>query len=130
MQRPHLLTGMRTRWLCLLHGTSWRPGAHMHYRHPPHQVLHGELTEAPLETLSAVAQSVFLPLLSSAHNQEGWPDVVAREVTENLHKFVANGERVAAQQQQGRTGGWCLRQHWAVTAKALAAAARGAPRAS
>jgi dynein heavy chain len=56
------------------------------------QVLHGELTEAPLETLSAVAQNVFLPLLSSAHNQEGWPDVVAQEVTENMHKFVANGE--------------------------------------
>jgi len=55
------------------------------------EVLHGELTEAPLETLSAVAQSVFLPLLSSANNQEGWPDVLAR-VTENLHKFVANGE--------------------------------------
>jgi hypothetical protein len=56
------------------------------------QVLHGELTEAPLETLSAVAQNVFLPLLSSSHNQEGWPDVVAHEVTENMHKFVANGE--------------------------------------
>ena len=55
------------------------------------QVLHGELTEAPLDTLAAVAQSVFLPLLSNVHNQEGWPDVVAREVTENMHKFVANG---------------------------------------
>ena len=74
------------------------------------QVLHGELTEAPLETLSAVAQSVFLPLLSSAHNQEGWPDVVAQEVTENMHKFVANGEAGWAVAQCLRHGG-CLPRH-------------------
>jgi hypothetical protein len=55
------------------------------------QVAHGELTEAPLETLSAVAQHVFLPLLTTSSNQEGWPDVVAKEVSENLHRFVANG---------------------------------------
>eukprot|EP00879_Flechtneria_rotunda_P005416 GHRR01005708.1.p1 GENE.GHRR01005708.1~~GHRR01005708.1.p1 ORF type:complete len:1495 (+),score=578.36 GHRR01005708.1:300-4784(+) len=52
-------------------------------------VAHGELTEAPLETLSAVAHNVFLPLLTTSSNQEGWPDVVAKEVSENLHKFVA-----------------------------------------
>jgi dynein heavy chain len=57
------------------------------------QVTHGELTEAPLETLSAVAQHVFLPLLTTSSNQEGWPDVVAKEVSENLHRFVANGEQ-------------------------------------
>ncbi|KAF6247881.1 dynein heavy chain, N-terminal region 1-domain-containing protein, partial [Scenedesmus sp. NREL 46B-D3] len=54
------------------------------------QVAHGELTEAPLETLSAVAQHVFLPLLTTSSNQEGWPDVVAKEVSDNLHRFVAN----------------------------------------
>jgi dynein heavy chain len=57
------------------------------------QVAHGDLTEAPLETLSAVAQHVFLPLLTTSSNQEGWPDVVAKEVSENLHRFVANGEQ-------------------------------------
>jgi hypothetical protein len=56
------------------------------------QVTHGELNEVPLETLSAVAQNVFLPLLTSTGNQEGWPDVVAREVTDNLHRFVANSK--------------------------------------
>jgi dynein heavy chain len=54
-------------------------------------VTHGELTEAPLETLSAVAQSVFLPLLTARCNQEGWPDVVAQEVANSLHSFVATG---------------------------------------
>ncbi|GBF97683.1 flagellar outer dynein arm heavy chain beta [Raphidocelis subcapitata] len=66
------------------------------------EVLHGELTDAPLETLAAVAQSVFLPLLSSAQNQEGWPDVVAREVTENVHNFVAN-VKVSIGESKGQT---------------------------
>ena len=84
------------RWLTLPstlpHGATIHPLPHS----GPYQLLHGELTEAPLETLSAVASSVFLPLLSSAHNREGWPDVVAREVTESLHKFVGNGEEPAS----------------------------------
>eukprot|EP00878_Enallax_costatus_P014708 GHUV01015385.1.p1 GENE.GHUV01015385.1~~GHUV01015385.1.p1 ORF type:complete len:890 (+),score=327.73 GHUV01015385.1:1824-4493(+) len=53
-------------------------------------VVHGEFTEAVLETLLPVAQQVFLPLLTNGSNQEGWPDVVAKEVSENLHRFVAN----------------------------------------
>lgn len=55
------------------------------------QVIHGEIGENPLETLQVVAQDVFMPLLTSPANQQGWPDVVAKEVTENLHKFVSNG---------------------------------------
>lgn len=57
------------------------------------QVIHGEISENPLETLAAVSQDVFMPVLTTPANQQGWPDVVAKEVTENLHKFVANGER-------------------------------------
>jgi dynein heavy chain len=34
---------------------------------------------------------VFLPLLTNNSNQQGWPEIVAKEVTENLHRFVANG---------------------------------------
>jgi hypothetical protein len=55
------------------------------------QVMHGELTEAPLETLSALAQNVFLPLLTARVNQEGWPDVVAQEVSDSMHRLVATG---------------------------------------
>eukprot|EP00955_Chlamydomonas_euryale_P098697 365162-Chlamydomonas_euryale.AAC.21 len=62
----------------------WRPPAMW-------QVLHGELGDNPLETLAVVAQDVFMPLLTSPANQEGWPDVVAKEVTDNMHKFVSNG---------------------------------------
>jgi len=65
------------------------------------QVAHGELTEAPLETLSALAQNVFLPLLTARSNQEGWPDVVVQEVSDSMHRLVATGavtEFVAAVQ--------------------------------
>lgn len=56
------------------------------------QVAHGELTEAPLETLSSLAQNIFLPLLTAHVNQEGWPDVVAQEVSDSMHRLVATGE--------------------------------------
>ena len=55
------------------------------------QVIYGEVGENPLETLAAISQDVFMPMLTSPANQQGWPDVVAREVTENMHKFVSNG---------------------------------------
>lgn len=61
------------------------------------QVVHGEFTEAVLETLLPVAQQVFLPLLTNGSNQEGWPVVVAKEVSDNLHRFVANGEYCCVQ---------------------------------
>src|SRR5688572_26742317 len=57
------------------------------------QVIHGDIGESPLETLAVVAQDVFMPILTAPANQQGWPDVVAKEVTENLHKFVSNGEQ-------------------------------------
>lgn len=38
-----------------------------------------------------MAQDVFMPLLTSPAQQVGWPDVVAKEVNENMHKFVSNG---------------------------------------
>lgn len=76
------------------------------------QVAHGELNEAPLETLSAVAQHVFLPLLTTSSNQEGWPDIVTREVAENLHRFVTNG----VWQAPTVTGIGCIGIHVALTA--------------
>ena len=57
------------------------------------QVTYGDFGESPLEQLSAVSSEVILPLLSNPANQGGWPDVVAKEITDNLHKFVAHGAR-------------------------------------
>lgn len=41
--------------------------------------------------MAAISQDVFMPVLTGPANLQGWPDVVAKEVTENLHKFVSNG---------------------------------------
>lgn len=57
------------------------------------QVTYGDFAESPLETLSALSQEVILPVLSNPMNRNGWPDVVSKEVTENLHKFIANGKQ-------------------------------------
>jgi hypothetical protein len=54
------------------------------------KVTYGDTGDAPLETLSAVAQNVFLPLLTSPNNQVGWPEVLSKEVSDSLHKFTAN----------------------------------------
>ncbi|DBB00313.1 TPA: Dynein beta chain, flagellar outer arm [Trebouxia sp. C0004] len=53
-------------------------------------VTYGDFAESPLETLSTLSQEVILPVLSNPMNRSGWPDVVSKEVTENLHKFIAN----------------------------------------
>ena len=44
----------------------------------------------PLEQLLAVAQEVYFPLICNSKNQEGWPEVIAKEVTDNFNRFVAN----------------------------------------
>lgn len=69
------------------------PLTHPHSTSTHTQTVHGEIGENPLETLAAISQDVFVPMLTSPVNQQGWPDVVAKEVTENLHKFVSNGEQ-------------------------------------
>lgn len=67
-------------------------------------VIQGEIGENPLESLAAVAQDVFMPLLTSPAHQQGWPDVVAKEVNENMHKFVSNGARGHARMGRGAWG--------------------------
>lgn len=65
-------------------------------------MIHGEIGESALETLALVSQDVFMPLLTSPANQQGWPDVVAKEVTENMHKFVSTVQ-VTIGQTKGQT---------------------------
>ena len=43
-----------------------------------------------------------MPLLTSPANPQGWPDVVAKEVTENMHKFVSTVQ-VTIGQTKGQT---------------------------
>ena len=48
-----------------------------------------EFSNAPLPTILAVTQEVYYPLLTNPRNQEGWPEVITKEVQESLHKFLA-----------------------------------------
>lgn len=66
------------------------------------QVIYGDSTEAPLESLSSITKHVFMPLLSCPDNQDGWPDFLTKEVSESLHKFTAS-VFVAIGQMQGKT---------------------------
>jgi dynein heavy chain, axonemal len=65
-------------------------------------VLYGDSSDTPLESLSSITKHVFLPLLTCAHNQVGWPDFLTKELSESLHKFTAN-VFVAIGQMQGQT---------------------------
>mmetsp|Transcript_13737 Transcript_13737/g.31794 ORF Transcript_13737/g.31794 Transcript_13737/m.31794 type:complete len:4493 (-) Transcript_13737:49-13527(-) len=53
-------------------------------------ITEGEFGHVPLQALLDVAQEVYFPILTNGKNQEGWPEVISKEVTENLHKFLAN----------------------------------------
>jgi dynein heavy chain, axonemal len=50
----------------------------------------GELSTSALEQLLTVSRDVCYPLLSNPKNQRGWPDVVAKEVTESMHSLLSN----------------------------------------
>jgi len=48
------------------------------------KVIFGDFGDAPLEHLSTVAQEVFLPVITNPRNQHGWPEVITKEVMENI----------------------------------------------
>ena len=54
-------------------------------------ITYGELHgESMLDFLNTITDGVFVPLLTNAENQTGWPEVIRKEVAENLHKFTAH----------------------------------------
>jgi len=48
-----------------------------------------EMTSDAIRQLMAMSKEVYFPLLTNPGTQEGWPDVIAKELTENLHRFLA-----------------------------------------
>eukprot|EP00960_Hanusia_phi_P039486 753915-Hanusia_phi.AAC.17 len=48
-----------------------------------------EFVGQPLEQFLAISQEVYFPLLTNPRNQEGWPEVITKEVTESIHRFLA-----------------------------------------
>ena len=65
-------------------------------------VIYGDFGDVPLEHLSVLANEVFLPMITNPANQVGWPEVITKEVVENLHKFIAN-VYVTIGQTKGKT---------------------------
>jgi len=65
-------------------------------------VMYGDLHPKPLDGMLQVCADVYLPLISSPANQQGWPDVVANEVTELFHRTVS-AMYIAMGQAQGKT---------------------------
>ena len=66
------------------------------------KVIYGDFGDVPLEHLSILANEVFLPMLTNPANQVGWPEVITKEVIDNLHKFIAN-VYVTIGQTKGKT---------------------------
>ena len=55
-----------------------------------------------MENMFSVFQDVYLPILSNPKNQEGWPEVMSREVLELFHRMIAR-VYVGLGQSQGKT---------------------------
>ena len=65
-------------------------------------VVPGDLGPDTLGQLYRTCQEVYLPLMSNAENQHGWPDVVTRELLDGFQRAVA-GIYVTIGQVQGKT---------------------------
>lgn len=54
------------------------------------EVIQGEFSASPLESLSSVSREVVLPILNNPHNSSVLPEVVAKDLSENFQRFLAN----------------------------------------
>jgi dynein heavy chain len=53
-------------------------------------VLAGDLTKDVLRHLTDVSKEIYMPLLCNPRNQQNWSEIVAKDVMERLHTFMAN----------------------------------------
>lgn len=66
------------------------------------QVTVKEVVPDVVPMISSLLNQVYKPLLSNPYVQDGWGDVVSKEVGERLHNFIANVD-IAVGQTQGQT---------------------------
>lgn len=50
-------------------------------------LIFGDMGGKPVEELATLVEEVFVPLLSNADNQKGWPQVVADDVINHVQAF-------------------------------------------
>ena len=48
-----------------------------------------EVSSEAIRQLMAMSKEVYFPLLTNPGNQAGWPEVITKELIENLHRFMA-----------------------------------------
>jgi dynein heavy chain len=53
-------------------------------------VLLNDLHTTFMDQLNVLSSQVYFPLITNSQNQEGWPEVISKEITENFHRFLAN----------------------------------------
>jgi dynein heavy chain len=61
-----------------------------------------ELSPDFLTHIEKTLDRVFIPLFTNPYCQEGWGDIISKEVTERLHNFISNVSIVVGQ-SQGKT---------------------------
>lgn len=65
-------------------------------------LLYGEWPTSSLPALQRVVEDVYTPLLSNRRNQEGWTELVAKEVLGSVHSFLASVQIMSGQTQVRR----------------------------
>ncbi|KAL8567548.1 hypothetical protein ACOMHN_054362 [Nucella lapillus] len=66
------------------------------------QLLYGDMSQTPLDQLSAFVDEVLVPLLSNDRNHDHWPKVVSQDVRRHVHQLKSN-VYVVAGQSKGKT---------------------------
>merc|ERR1712096_93873 len=66
------------------------------------EILFSELNKSIIESMSNIFNDVYIPVLSNPKNQEGWSDLVSKDLMEKFHGFLAH-TYVTIGQVKGRT---------------------------
>ena len=66
------------------------------------EILIGNMNMPTLNHLCSVLQEIYMPLISNPNNQEGWSELVTKDVMDNLHIFIA-GLQITVGQTEGKT---------------------------
>ena len=53
-------------------------------------LLIGDINADSMEHMCSVAQEIYMPLLSNPRNQFSWSELVAKDVLEHMHSFLAD----------------------------------------
>ena len=87
----HFYLGDKSRTMCqkIVQATSKQPCLSPWFAYI--QVIYGDCNASSLEMLGALSRDIMIPMISRASNEQAWPDVLSRRVSENLHRFAANG---------------------------------------